>query len=107
MAEKITNQVLANELKNLTTAINKLEQKFDSFTPTNVLELKLKALDVKILELQAKDKELELDIQLLRRSIEKLKKRNAFQVWITGSLSALFGIILYVLATSYLNNLGG
>lgn len=106
MAERITNQVLATELKNLTVAIGKLEAKFDSFTPTNVLELKLKALDVKILELQARDKELEIEIQNLKESIENLKKRNALQVWITGSLSALFGIVLYVLATSYLKNIG-
>lgn len=100
MAERITNQVLANELKNLTEAITKLEMKFDAFTPTNVLELKLKALDVKIVELQGKDKELEV-------SINALRQKSTLQTWLTGSLSAVLGSVLTFLVVYFLTHTGG
>ena len=96
---KITNEVLASELQNLTTAINKLEKRFDTFTPTNVMELRFKEIDTKLAELTAKDKELEL-------SISRLKQRSALQVWITGTLSAVVGAILTFLVVFFLNNVG-
>ena len=95
----ITNEVLATKLEDLTTAINKLESKFDSFTPTNVLELRLKELDVKIISLQQKDKELE-------QAIAQQKTRSNFQTWVTGSLSACLGSVLTFLIVYFLQHLG-
>ena len=96
----ITNEVLATKLEDLTTAINKLESKFDAFTPTNVLELRLKELDVKIIGLQQKDKELE-------QAIAQQKTRSNLQTWITGSLSACLGSVLTFLIVYFLQHLGG
>lgn len=97
MSKEITNEVLANELKNLTTAIGKLEVKFNQFTPNNVLELKFKEIDVKLLELKQMDKQLEL-------KLDQLKSRSALQVWITGTLSAGMGVLLTYLISFYLSN---
>lgn len=95
----VTNEVLATKLEDLTIAINKLELKFDAFTPTNVLELRLKELDVKILSLQQKDKELE-------NLINTQKQKSSFQTWITGSLSAVLGTVLTFLVIYFLQHLG-
>ena len=95
----ITNEVLATKLEDLTTAINKLESKFDAFTPTNVLELRLKELDVKILALQQKDKELDAKLDAQRQ-------KSNLQTWITGSLSACLGSVLTFLIVYFLNHLG-
>lgn len=99
VAEKVTNQVLAVELKNLTTAIVRLETKFDGFTPTNVMELRFKELDTRILELAAKDRELEV-------KIDKMKQRSNLQVWITGTLSAALGATMTFLIAFFLTNVG-
>lgn len=94
----VTNEVLATKLEDLTSAINKLELKFDAFTPTNVLELRLKELDVKILSLQQKDKELESALQVQ-------KQKSNFQTWVTGSLSAILGSTMTFLLVYFLNNI--
>lgn len=94
----ITNEVLATKLEDLTTAINKLEVKFDAFTPTNVLELRLKELDVKILSLQQKDKELEA-------SLQAQKQKSILQTWLTGSLSAILGSTMTFLLVYFLTNI--
>ena len=94
----ITNEVLATKLEDLTTAINKLESKFDAFTPTNVLELRLKELDVKILSLQQKDKELEA-------SLQTQKQKSSLQTWLTGSLSAILGSTMTFLLVYFLTNI--
>jgi len=96
----VTNEVLATKLEDLTIAINKLESRFDSFTPTNVLELRLKELDVKIISLQQKDKELE-------NLLNTQKQKSNFQTWVTGTLSATLGSTLTFLVLFFLNNVKG
>lgn len=95
---QITNEVLATKLEDLTTAINKLEIKFDAFTPTNVLELRLKELDVKILDLQQKDKELDA-------KLDSQRQKSNFQTWVTGSLSAILGSTMTFLLVYFLTNI--
>lgn len=41
-----------------------------------------------------------------REEVEKLKQRNTLQVWITGSLSAVFGSILTFLVMFFVTNIG-
>ena len=94
----VTNEVLATKLEDLTNAISKLEQKLDSYTPTNVLELRLKELDVKILSLQQKDKELEA-------SLQTQKQKSSLQTWLTGSLSAILGSTMTFLLVYFLTNI--
>lgn len=96
----VTNEVLATKIEDLTTAISKLEIKFDAFTPTNVLELRLKELDVKIIDLRRKDKELENLINIQ-------KQKSNLQTWVTGTLSAMLGTILTFLVIFFLNNVKG
>lgn len=97
MAESVTNEVLASELRNLTTVIVKLENKFDAFTPSAVLDLKFAEINTRLLELSRIDKELEL-------KLDKMKQKSSFQTWLTGTLSAGMGVLMTFLISFYLSN---
>ncbi len=51
-------------------------------------------------------KELEIELEALRIDIKDTKKKNAFQVFITGSLAALFGSILTLLISYFIQTIG-
>jgi len=42
-----------------------------------------------------------------KADLEKMKRRNTWIVWATGSLSAAFGVLLTFLITFFLQNIGG
>lgn len=50
--------------------------------------------------------ELEAELEALRIDIKDSKKKNAFQVFITGSLAALFGSILTLLISYFIQTIG-
>lgn len=101
MAERITINQLAERFETgfrvIKASIEELKVNQNNFSRNDILDLKLKEMDTRILELSNKDKELEL-------KIDKLKQRSALQVWITGSLSAVLGSVLTFLVVYFLNN---
>lgn len=46
-------------------------------------------------------KEYDVDIAELKLELEKMKTRNAIQVWLTSSLAAIFGIVMTILVQKY------
>lgn len=101
MAERITINQLAERVdigfQVVKEAIEDLKTNQVNFSRNDVLELKFKELDIRIAELNSKDKELEL-------KIDKLKQSSSLQVWVTGSLSAVLGSVLTFLVVYFLNN---
>lgn len=57
------------------------------------------------------DKELKAlrdeELSAIMAEIKSSKQRNTLLVWVTGSLSAAFGILLYILINYYFQNIGG
>lgn len=102
MAERITNEVLAVELRNLTLAITKLESKFDSFTPTNVMELKFAEVQRDILEMKKSLIEHERDNQDKYLEFEKKISRSN---WKTHTLTAVLTFLMTFLTGFFLTNL--
>lgn len=90
-------EVLAAEIRNLTSVVTKLDKRLDTYMPSQVIELKLKELDVQIVSLRQKDQELEL-------RLDKLKQRGTLQTWLTSSFSAAFALFLAYLISFYLGN---
>lgn len=43
----------------------------------------------------------EADILALENKIEQSKRRSAMQTWLTGTLAALFGVIMTILIQAY------
>lgn len=43
----------------------------------------------------------EADILALENKIEQSKRRSALQTWLTGTLAALFGVIMTILIQAY------
>lgn len=102
MAERITNEVLAVELRNLTVAIGKLENKFDSFTPTNVMELRFSEVQRDILAMKKDLVQHEKDNQEKYLDIEKkINKSN----WRTHTLTAVLTFIMTFLTGYFLTNI--
>lgn len=103
MAERITINQLAERFETgfqvIKSSIEELKVNQNNFSRNDILDLKLKEMDTRILELSNKDKELEL-------KIDRLKQRSALQVWVTGSLSAILGSVLTFLVVFFLNNAG-
>jgi len=102
MAERITNEVLAVELRNLTLAITKLETKFDSFTPTNVMELKFAEVQRDILAMKKDLIQHERDNQ--EKYLEIQKKINKSN-WKTHSLTAFMTFLMTFLTGFFLTNI--
>jgi len=50
--------------------------------------------------------ELDAEIKRLERAVEGTKKRSATQIFITGSLAALFGSILTLLLSYFIQTVG-
>lgn len=104
MAERITINQLAERVDTgfqvVKEAIEDLKTNQTNFSRNDVLELKLKEIDVRLQELSSKDKELEIKINSLRQ-------HSNFQTWITGSLSAVLGSVLTFLVVYFLNNVKG
>ncbi len=44
------------------------------------------------------------DILALETKIERVKQKSAVQTWLTGTLAALFGVIMTILIQSYLSH---
>jgi len=102
MAERITNEVLAVELRNLTVAITKLEGKFDGFTPTNVMELRFAEVQRDILEMKKSLVEHEKNNQDKYIEIQKkISKSN----WKTHMLTASLTFLMTFLTGFFLTNL--
>ena len=102
MAERITNEVLAAELRNLTLAITKLEQRFDGFTPTNVMELRFAEVQRDILTMKNDLVHHERENQEKYIEIEKkISKSN----WRTHTLTALLTFVMTFLTGFFLTNL--
>lgn len=104
MAERITINQLAERVDTgfqvVKEAIEDLKTNQTNFSRNDVLDLKLKEIDVRLQELSSKDKELEIKLDTLRQ-------RSNFQTWITGSLSAVLGSVLTFLVVYFLNNIKG
>lgn len=49
--------------------------------------------------------ELASEIAAIRIELESAKKKSAVQTWVTGSLSALFGVLLTLLLTFFFTNI--
>lgn len=103
MAERITINQLAERfetgIQTIKESLEEVKANQNNFGRNDILDLRFKDLDTKMLELSNKDKELEL-------KIDKLKQRSALQVWLTGSLSAILGSVLTFLVIFFLNNMG-
>lgn len=103
MVERITINQLAERVETgfqiIKESIEEVKANQTNYSRNDILDLRLKEMDARLLELANKDKELEL-------KIDKLKQRSAFQVWVTGSLSAILGSILTFLVVFFLNNAG-
>lgn len=103
MAERITINQLAERVEIgfqvVKSAIEDLKTNQNNFSRNDILEIRMKDIDARLLELTNKDKELEL-------LIGKMQQRSNVQVWITGSLSAVLGSILTFLVVYFLNNVG-
>lgn len=47
--------------------------------------------------------EYDRDLENLRLEIDSAKRKTSLQTWITGSLAALFGIVMTLLVQNYFN----
>lgn len=103
MAERITINQLAERVDTgfqvIKESIEDLKANQNNFSRSDVLEIKLKEIDTKLIELATKDKELEL-------LINTMKRKSNLQTWLTGSLSAVLGSTLTFLTVYFFTHLG-
>ena len=77
----------------LDTTLANISSQIQTALPTLVTH---DALQLKVSELQAQ-------IVDIKQEREKDKRANALQTWLTGTLSAAFGVLLTLLITHYIN----
>ena len=64
----------------------------------------LKGLLTDVLTSYVPRSEYELEMTALRKDIAETRKRSALINWLTGTLSAVFGVVMTILITAYFNN---
>ena len=100
---KLTNEerlaVVETKLDTVLSAIEKTNDKLDSLGKSLSTYATKQELSNAVAERTKQIQELEL-------SIIETKKRHSLSVWITGTLSAVFGVILTLLVTYFITNIG-
>lgn len=95
MAKTELERLVAVETKMDTAieGIKDLQHKFDTLMPTIVNHQQF----TEYKESQA------LEIAELKKEMMRTKLKNTITVWITGTLSAVFGVVMTILVSSYLS----
>lgn len=95
-SEVISNEVLVNQIDNLSSQVNKLEAKLDAYA-THFITAEVYEL---------KHRELSLMINVLTARVDQVTKGDTAKLWVLGTLSAAGGIVLAFLVQFYLGHLG-
>lgn len=95
MAKTELERLVAVETKMDTAleGIKDLQHKFDSFMPTVITHTQFSEYK----EAQA------IELAELKKEMLRTKLKNTITVWITGTLSAIFGVVMTILVSSYLS----
>jgi hypothetical protein len=89
-------------LSSVEKTLNKIDQKLDILIPTfatdsQITEEKAER-EKRIIEVKT---DLEVKIVTLANDLESAKKRSSMQVWLTGTLGAIFGAVMMFLIQAY------
>ena len=95
MAKTELERLVAVETKMDTVieGVKDLQHKFDQMLPTVVNHTQFSEFK----------ESTALEIAELKKEMEKIKLKNTITVWITGTLSAVFGVVMTILVQSYLS----
>jgi len=95
MANTELERLVAVETKMDTVieGVKDLQKKFDQMLPTVVNHTQFSEFK----------ENTALEIAELKKEMEKTKLKNTITVWITGTLSAVFGVVMTILVQSYLS----
>ena len=85
--KRVTNEVLANEIRNLASIIGKLEQKLDTYTPTKEIDLRFAEVKRDIIQIEARI--LDIERKVAQKQSWQIIGSNILTAFLTGTLVTL------------------